>query len=213
MILFRGAALLLVLFLALAGVVRAETLTHARVGFSAERILSLNGRRYAGRMWYMPGAERQEQAIRGLNPIFILSENRRIADILLPQLHTVAELPIPDALSLLRDPGLLAHPIARARIDGFQARVYAIHAASSLGRARGRLWLSAQGIPLKAEGRYESPKGRITKIRWRLHEVKIGPQAPSLFAVPKGFSRLSPQALAPLLNLKPLRAPLPRAAH
>jgi hypothetical protein len=34
----------------------AETLGDARVGFSAERVLIIDGQSYVGRMWHMPGS-------------------------------------------------------------------------------------------------------------------------------------------------------------
>lgn len=202
---FRGPRIALVFALSLVGAARAETLTHARVGFTAERILFLDGHRYVGRMWYRPGEERQEQQLAGFTPIFILSDKSAFADIVLPQLHTVAELPLPKGFSLLRARALLGRPLAHQEVDGMAATVYRVDASSAVGRARGRVWLSADGIPLKAEGRFVSPGGKVTRIRWLLREVRIGPQAASLFAVPKGFARLTPQALAPLLGLRPAR--------
>lgn len=184
------------------GLAGAGTLTHARVGFTAERILFLNGHRYVGRMWYMPGDERQEQRLAGFHPIFILSEKSALADILLPQLHTVAELPLPRGFSLLRGRALLGRAIGREEVGGLAATVYAVDKNSPVGRARGRVWLSSEGIPLKAEGRFLSPGGKVTRIRWLLQKVRIGPQAASLFAIPKGFTRLPAEALAPLLGLR-----------
>ena len=34
---------------------QAETIGDARVGFTAERVLILDGRSFVGRMWHMPG--------------------------------------------------------------------------------------------------------------------------------------------------------------
>jgi hypothetical protein len=60
--------LLLSLFLSAHAV--GETLGDARVGFSAERILVLDGRRYVGRMWHMPGEQRHEQELPAISPVF-----------------------------------------------------------------------------------------------------------------------------------------------
>jgi len=37
---------------------QAETIGDARVGFTAERVLILDGRSFVGRMWHMPGEQR-----------------------------------------------------------------------------------------------------------------------------------------------------------
>ena len=50
----------------------AATLGDAKIGFSAERILAINGKTYHGRMWTMPGKERHEQDINGIPAAFIL---------------------------------------------------------------------------------------------------------------------------------------------
>ena len=44
----------------------AETLGDARVGFSAERVLVIDGQNYSGKMWHMPGEQRHEQALSAL---------------------------------------------------------------------------------------------------------------------------------------------------
>ena len=48
----------------------AATLGEARIGFSADRLLVVDGHSYQGKIWTMPGKERHEQAIQAR--IFIL---------------------------------------------------------------------------------------------------------------------------------------------
>src|SRR5438874_6712989 len=60
----------------------AETLGDARVGFSAERVLVIDGQSYVGRMWHMPGEQRHEQDLPALKPIFILHAGSAIGDII-----------------------------------------------------------------------------------------------------------------------------------
>ena len=181
----------------------ALTLENARVGFTAERLLVLDGKTYVGRIWHMPGEERHEQSLQGVNPIlFILHNNSGIADIVLPKLHTVAELPVPTALTILEDPQLLKNPIGKERIGGVGTTKYTIDLTTPQGRATGFLWLDPAGIPIKCEGRFRAPGGKLTTIRWELRHLRIGPQPAALFAVPRGYSKLTPEALAPLLGLR-----------
>ncbi|HEV2301401.1 MAG TPA: hypothetical protein VGR91_07515 [Stellaceae bacterium] len=181
----------------------ALTLENARVGFTAERLLVLDGKTYVGRIWHMPGAERHEQSLQGVNSVFfILHDKSSVADIVLPKLHTVAEFPAPTALTILEDPGLLQHPVGGERIDGIRTTKYAVDYRAPQGHATGYLWLSRAGIPIKCEGQFRAPHGRVTTIRWELRHLRIGPQPAALFAVPRGFSKLTPEALAPLLGLR-----------
>src|SRR5260370_4431626 len=82
----------------------AQTLGDARIGFSAERVLVLNGRTYVGRMWHMPGEQRHEQDLPGIKPIFLLRADSTLGDVRLPQLHTVIEFCLPHATRVLTSP-------------------------------------------------------------------------------------------------------------
>ena len=196
---------LLAFLLALAAVPagHALTLENARVGFTAERLLVLDGKRYVGRIWHMPGVERHDQVLDGAYSVsFILNDKSGVAEIVLPKLHTAAEILLPVALTILENPQLLAHPVGSERIEGLPATKYAVDFAAPQGRATGFLWLTPAGIPIRCVGRFRAPHGKLTTIRWELRHLAIGPQPAALFAVPKGYSRLTPEALAPLLHLR-----------
>lgn len=181
---------------------RAATLGAARIGFSAERILVVNGHRYVGRLWQMPGAQRHEQQLPALTPVLILHADSAVADILLPQLHTAAEIVLPKSLSLLDGRALRRHPIARRQIDGIATTEYAIDRKSREGHAIGVVWLSRRGILMRCDGTFRTRNGKVTTIHWELRHVRIGPQPAALFTVPPGYSRLPIEAAAPLFGLR-----------
>ena len=58
-----------------------ETLGDARVGFSAERVLVINGQSYVGKMWHMPGEQRHDQNLPAIKPIFILRADSAIGSL------------------------------------------------------------------------------------------------------------------------------------
>jgi hypothetical protein len=179
----------------------AETLGDARVGFSAERILLLDGKSFVGKMWHMPGEQRHEQELPGINPVIILHADSVIAEVLLPQLHTVVEFPLPKALSALGHLDL-GHPIRYAKIDGVETIEYALDQDLFDGHATGSLWLSPDGIPMKCLGKFEASNGKLSTIVWQLRHVRIGKQDPMLFEIPRGYAKLPPEAAAPLLGLR-----------
>src|SRR5262249_50892510 len=165
----------------------AETLGDARVGFSAERVLVIDGQSYVGKMWHMPGEQRHDQDLPAVRPIFILRANSAIGDIILPQLHTVVEFALPKELSILGDPSLLRKPVGEEPINGIVTTKYAVDEATPRGRAVGSLWLSADGIPMRCDARFiATDKGKVSTIRWELRHVKIGPQDAALFEIPRG---------------------------
>ena len=187
--------------------VPGETLGDARVGFSAERVLVIDGQSFAGRMWQMPGEQRHEQELPAIKPVFILRAGNTRGDIVLPQLHTVVEVALPEELSILSNPNLLRRPVGQETVNGITTTKYAVEEDLPGGHIAGALWLSHDGIPMRCDGKFEPKKGKISTIHWELRNVKFGRQDEALFAVPQGYARLSPEAAAPLLGMHLARPP------
>ncbi len=194
-------ALLLCLTL-VPGAAGAATLGDARVGFSADRTLVIDGHTYLGKIWTMPGKERHEQAIKGFRPVFLLRAGSPLGEIMLPQLKTVVQFAMPPELRVLGSPELKKHPVGQESVNGIVTTKYAIDEAVPEGHATATLWLSRDGIPMRLVGSFTGRKGKVSTVRWELSHVKIGPQPASLFEAPPGFSKLPPEAIAPLLGLK-----------
>jgi hypothetical protein len=198
---------LLAALLPIAAPASAETLGDARVGFSAERVLVINGQSYVGRMWHMPGEQRHEQDLPALRPIFILRAQSSIGDIILPKLHTVVEFALPKELSILGDPSLLRKPVGQETVNGIATTKYDLDEKMPQGSAVGSLWLSEDGIPMKCDARLATDKGKVSTIRWELRHVKIGAQDAALFEIPRDYAKLPPEAAAPLLGMRLARPP------
>ena len=188
--------------IALAGTATAATLGDARVGFSADRLLVIDGRSYAGRITAMPGKERHEQQIQGFHPIFLLRADRSLGEVVLPQLHTSVQFVFPPELRVLARPDLKRSPIGHEKVNGIATTKYAIDERVPEGHAAGMLWLSRDGIPMKLTGTFTDTHGRVAAVRWELSHVKIGPQPAALFDPPAGYSKLPAEAVAPLLGLR-----------
>ena len=188
------------------GVVRAATLGEAQIGFTADRTLVIDGRTYRGKIWTMPGRERHEQAIQGFRPVFLLRADSPLAEIVLPQLKTIVQFELPQELRILGTQALKKHPVGRETVNGIATTKYAIDETVQEGRAAGTLWLSRDGIPMRVAGSFTAQKGKVSTVSWELSRVRIGPQPASLFDPPQGFSKLPPEAIAPLLGLK-LKSP------
>jgi hypothetical protein len=181
---------------------RAATLSDATVGFSAVRTLVIDGKSYVGRMIAMPGRERHEQKIQGFSPVFLLRADTPLAEIVLAQLHTIVQFALPPELRVFGRRELQKRPLGRDTVSGIATTRYAIDETLPEGHATGTLWLSPEGIPMRLAGRLAAQNGKISEVRWELKEVKIGPQPAALFEAPAGYSRLPPEAVAPLLGLR-----------
>jgi hypothetical protein len=184
------------------GPTAAATLGDPQVGFTAERVLVLDGKSYIGRMWNEPGEQRHEQQLPSLSPVFLLRAHSSIADVLLPQLHTAVEVDLPKVLAVLGQPDLLGTPVGQETIDGIATTRYEVDRTIPQGHLSGTLWLSRDGIPMRCDGSYTNRKGKVSTVHWELHHVKIGEQDAKLFEVPAGYSKLPPEAVATLLGLR-----------
>jgi hypothetical protein len=193
---------LLILVSPMIGRASAETLGDARVGFSAERVLIINGQSYVGKMWHMPGEQRHEQQLPALKPVFILRAGSAVGDVILPQLHTVVEFALPQELSMLGDAELRRKPVRQETVNGVATTKYAVDQDTRGGRAIGSLWLSEDGIPMKCDASFETKNGKVSTIHWELRHVKIGTQDAALFEVPQGYAKLAPEAAAALLGMR-----------
>jgi hypothetical protein len=196
---FRYALLSLLLA---PGIADAATLGEAKIGFTADRVLVIDGRSYRGKIWTMPGKERHEQAIQGFRPVFLLRADNPIGEVVVPQLHTTVQFAMPPELRLLRSPALTKNPVGPETVNGVATTKYRIDETVPEGHAEGNLWLSRDGIPMKLAGGFTAKSGKVSTIRWELDHVKIGPQPAALFEAPDGFSKLPPEAIAPLLGLR-----------
>jgi hypothetical protein len=193
---------LLVAVLLVPGMARAATLGDVQVGFAADRTLVINGRSYIGKIWAMPGRERHEQAIQAFRPVFLLRAGSPLGEIVLARLKTIVQFPLPKELRLLGNPRLKKHPVGHEAVNGIATTKYTIDETVPEGHATGALWLSRDGIPMKLSGSFTRHNGKVSTVRWELSHVKIGPQPAALFEEPRGFSKLPPEAVVPLLGLK-----------
>src|SRR5580658_4688024 len=198
----RAIAAGLVFAILAAAPAAALTLGEAKTGFSADRTLVIDGKTYQGRMWTMPGMERHEQNLNGIPAAFVLHSDTPLADLVLPELHTVVEFMLPAELRLFSDPRLTRRPVGHETINGIATTKYAIDETVPEGHGEGFLWLSDSGIPMKLDGSFTRTSGRAAHLHWELHNVKLGPQPASLFEAPHGFSKLPAEAIVPLLGLK-----------
>jgi hypothetical protein len=186
----------------LAAAAPAATLSEAKTGFAADRVLVVNGKTYNGKMWNMPGRERHEQNLNGIPAAFVLRDDSPIADLVLPQLHTTVEFMLPPELRLFADPRLTRKPVGHESVNGVTTTKYDVDITVPEGHGSGNLWLSADGIPMKLDGSFTRTSGKVATLLWELTHVQLGPQPGSLFEAPPGFTKLPPEAVVPLLGLK-----------
>jgi hypothetical protein len=180
----------------------AQLLGDARVAFSADREITVDDRTYPGKLYARPGLQRHEQELGGIQQVIILKRDGAHGWLVLPGMHSYVEFYFPRALDELSDPSLRSVAVGKETISGLRTTKYRIeHTARDGTSVDGYVWVSDQGIIVKADGTYTAAKGgRRTPVKLLLSNIRVAPQDQALFDVPQNFMKLPTSALQPLLG-------------
>jgi len=180
-----------------------QLLGDTRVPYSADRTVVTGGKTYVGRVYAEPGKQRHEQIINGLPVTAILRADKSVAWLELVDLHVFSDFKFPAAITDYASAQQLGAPVGTEMIAGLPAKKYRVERKGSDGSELfGYAWINDEGIVLKLEGSFIEPNGHETKAGYELSNVHRGPQPPELFELPKGMTRLPPEAVAPLMGIK-----------
>lgn len=173
------------------------------VPFSADRSLTVGDRNFSGKLYSVPGSQRHEQQIAGVEQVIILHGADARGWLVLPTLNSYVEFWFGRAATELKADDLLSTKLGEETIDGQRTTKYRIeHTARDGTSADGYIWLTREGIPMRLDGMYRPADGGTpTPVRMELSNVRKGPQDATLFAVPKNMMKLPGGALAPLLGV------------
>jgi hypothetical protein len=193
---------LFALFLIAAGLpASAQVLGDARVAFSADRALTVDGRTFQGRVYHTPGRQRHEQMLEGVQQVVLLRADRGEGWLVLPSLHSYVEFRFPQALAELSDPSLRGTPVGQESISGMTTTKYRVeHTARDGTSVDGWMWVTREGIVMKLDGTVRPRSGKPTPFTMQLSNVRIGPQDMAMFDLPQGYVKLPSNALQPLLG-------------
>jgi hypothetical protein len=191
------------LALLLPGLAAAQPLGDARVAYSADRTLQLDDRTYEGKVYAKPGLQRHEQEIGGMQHVFLLRGSDARAFLVVPSVHSYVEFGIAPALAELSAPTIRGTAVGQDTVSGVRTTKYRVeYTARDNTFVEGWLWLSADQIPMKAEGTYTKGNGgKPIAFRMQLSNVRIAAQQQSLFDIPQGFVKLPTAALQGLLGV------------
>lgn len=194
---------LLFLLALMPGPARAAGLLDAPFSYSATRTVTVDGRRYTGKMFHVPGHDRHEQILLGMDDVFLIDDRTKSGLVILPLVKTMVSFKLPALLLALNDPAMPREKDGRAVIDGAETTRYRVERRARDGsRAAGYLWISRRGVVMKFDGTVTAPHGHKTRIAMVLSHVAEAPQDKALFVPPKGLNLLPATALEPLFGFK-----------
>jgi hypothetical protein len=200
---FYRSVLLLVAVALIAPPAAAAIVGDAAVPYSATRTVIVDGKEYRGRVFAIPGKQRHDVDINGVELSFVLDIDGGAGIIAAPALHSYVDFPLPPLLAELDRRRLEGHEAGEETIAGLPATKYRLeYTASDGARGSGFLWLTRDNILLRVEGRIERPGHRPMTVTMRLENLRLGPQDNKLFQISNGLKKLPYQALEMLLNLR-----------
>jgi hypothetical protein len=196
-------AILLALLVALPGAADARMLGDPSVPFSADRTLMVGDRSFTGKLYAIPGSQRHEQQIAGVDQVIILHGKDARGWLVLPNLNSYVEFWFTPAAAELNADDLLSAKLGEETVNGLSTTKYRIeHQAHDGTTTDGYVWLTREGIPMRLDGTYRPANGgKPTSVHMELSNVRQGPQAAALFAIPQNMMKLPSGALAPLLGV------------
>jgi hypothetical protein len=178
----------------------AELLGDAKVPFSADRAVVVDGRTFNGRLFAAPGKQRHEQDIEGMRQVVLLRADGR-GWLVVPNLKSYVEFGWAPVLAELGDAAASGTPVGDETVSGVRTTKYRVeHTARDGTQVDGWLWRTSDGIVMKLEGTVRPTRGRPAQVQMTLSNVKKAPQEASMFELPQGFVKLPTGALAPLLG-------------
>ncbi|HVM77443.1 MAG TPA: hypothetical protein VMU06_00390 [Stellaceae bacterium] len=179
----------------------ARVLGDATVAYSAERVLTVNGQSFMGRIFSIPGHQRHEQNVAGFQQVAIFDLDAGRGYFILPALMSYVDFRIAGALAELSAPDITGAPAGTETVGGIATAKYKVRKRASDGTLiEGAIWLSAAGIPMRADGAVTDGNGIRTAFSWALSHVRLGAQDPAMFSAPVGLYRLPEAALPGFLG-------------
>ncbi|HLJ22358.1 MAG TPA: hypothetical protein VKU84_19275 [Stellaceae bacterium] len=179
----------------------ARVLGDTGVAYSADRSLRINGQHFDGVLYAIPGFQRHEQTMAGIQQVAIFNLERGRGYYIVPSVRTYIDFPIDLAVQELGMADVLGAPVGTERMGDVATTKYRVnHRAPDGTRIEGFVWLASSGIPMRGDGAVIETNGKRTHVTWTLSNVRIAPQDPDLFRPPDGFYRLPAAALPGILG-------------
>ena len=174
----------------------ARPLGDAAVAYRADRVLSVGSQSFPGTLIAIPGRQRHEQTIAGIEQVAIFDFAAARGYFIVPAVTAYLEFPIGPALRELSDPQVVGAAEGRAEVNGVETTKYRVdHQAADGTRIEGHVWLTRDGIPMRGKGAVIESDGKSTPVSWELSNLREGPQDRKLFEPPTGYLRLPASAL------------------
>jgi len=203
----RALALAAVIAAALLSALPAEAqllgleqyLSPPSVDYAADVVMTADGDKVDGKIMRATGKERRELTVEGEIEIIVIRLDRRLVWSLAPDDKLYVESSLDEALGRVPGPAgkpreaqLTVTALGSETIDGLHATKKKVSGKEGDGSpVEGTVWMSDQGIVLRAESDIVDEDGKHHMLRMELKNLRIGPQNSTLFEIPAGYKRVT----------------------
>jgi hypothetical protein len=160
------------------------------VEYAADRRIETDSGDMQGRVVASPNAQRNETSMNGMTTVMILRTDKHISWMLMPAQKMYKELDLNKAskqIGAVTPDQTDLELVDQETVSGQSVNKYKFIMKDK--SAGGFLWYTATGIPVKMDVLTKAG-GKTTRMTVTLENIQIGPQDPSAFEVPKGFTAM-----------------------
>lgn len=187
----RTKLLCMMVIFGLAGA--AQAMDAPKVSYSADQSMETADGTMKGKVYVTPTMERRETDMDGQQSVMIMRRDKKVAWTLMPS----EEMYMESKMANTNQPGDMAgYKIEESKtmghevVNGIPCEKRKLIMSTKDGTKMGGFsWVSKEGIVVKMD-MLAKEQGSKMRIKNELTNLKVGEQDPSLFEIPKGYSRM-----------------------
>lgn len=181
----------------------------AKKPYSADSRMSADGHVMDARVFVDGPRERRETRMQGMTQVMIIDRAKRTAVMLMPERKFAMNTDFAKAEGK-RDPKNMrwtVTAVGEETVNGVRATKRRVEGVGQGGdRVSGFVWSTGDAIVVRSELDV-TQRGRTSKFRQDLSNLKIGPQGPDLFRVPSDYQTMDRPAMPPGMPAIPGQPP------
>lgn len=160
------------------------------VGYTADRSVETEAGTITGKVYAMPDRDRSESTMSGMTSVMIIRRDTNRGLMLMPAQKMYREMDFADAqkqTGAAPPQDMSIEAIGPDVIDGVTTTKFKL--VMKDGSAGGFMWFTPEGIAMKMDLLQKNGK-KTERMTMTLKNLQVGPQDPSLFELPAGYTNM-----------------------
>ncbi len=174
----------------------AAGMAQPKVEYSADRVITGEGRTFQTKVYCARDKERMEMAEGGAEQVTISRLDKKLSWVVMPSQKAYMELSWEqsrkNAPADLRECTVDMKKAGSETVNGHAATRYDMTATCPDGTGyAGSMWVTKDNIPVKIDTTMKGGPGKSGRVLVELKNLKIAKQDPTLFEVPSGYTKMT----------------------